>query len=426
MANFAGTDTSAIGPVYGRRFTAGLRLCHNGGWQSKYATKTLVSSGNTCIVGLGFKSVSAFTDIPAGATESAAAVLFRVRQGGTTHVWFRVNAAGTITALCGTTVLGTTTALTVGQYPYLEFKVVIANAPDGVVTIRKNGSTLLDVTGIGTQNTASATWDEIQVGPVYTTSTVGEWCFDDLYVLDGTGSAPWNGFLGNCCVDTTWPTEEGAQSEWTPATGTDNALMVQDVAPDTDTYVTSEVPAIDTYVVEDSPQPGKLMYGVQLALSVKRADAGLFGMSAVVRQAGANRFVVLPTPGLNYAYQFVLFAANPLTGTSWTETQFNSAEFGFGRVSTVKVLLSSATVNTSTLFPLSAAHGGANQAVTIDVTLTTGVTLFPPSVALGGADGAVTTATIGSTENLFAPTVTGLSLYWELNVSQLDSTTQLQ
>ena len=59
----------------------------------------------------------------------------------------------------------------------------------------------------------------VRVGMLETT-LIGTLDIDDLYICDGTGSAPHNTFLGDCRVDTLLPTADGTAQQWTPSTGT--------------------------------------------------------------------------------------------------------------------------------------------------------------------------------------------------------------
>ena len=93
-------------------------------------------------------------------------------------------------------------------------------------------------------------------------------------MLDGSGPAPFNDFLGDVRVDARYPTAEGANSAWTPLSGTDNALMVDDPGPpytpgggpddDTTYNSTLTVGAVDTHVIQDAPVTGAVFYGAQL------------------------------------------------------------------------------------------------------------------------------------------------------------------
>lgn len=329
-----GESTTRIVAAIGRRASQGLRLQTTGGAgnsETGSVSVTLTPGDATCIVGLALNQATAFSGYEVGTTEgNASNVIVSVRQGATTQVWFRLNADGTISALRATTVLGTTTAvLVVNTYSYLEFKVTI-NDTTGVVQIRNNGVLVLDLSAQDTANGAAG-WNNIRLGTVGQASGTVQRYYDDLYVLDGTGSAPLNTVLGDVRVDARYPTAEGASSAWTPLSGTDNALMVDETAPDDDTtYVsTSTTGATDTHVTQDAPVAGAAIYGVQHCLNMKKADAGPCTVAPVVRYSTTDYTGSDLSPSTSYAYGLVVQETNPGTGVQWTDTDFNASEFGY-------------------------------------------------------------------------------------------------
>lgn len=81
-----------------------------------------------------------------------------------------------------------------GAYVYLETKVTI-NGSTGAVELRINGSTSPVITGSGlnTKNTANAWVNAFD----FVGASAGTNLLDDWYMLDMTGAAPLNDFLGN-------------------------------------------------------------------------------------------------------------------------------------------------------------------------------------------------------------------------------------
>jgi hypothetical protein len=211
--------------------------------------------------------------------------------------------------------------LVVGIYYYVELKVTF-HATAGSLELRVNAAPVATFTG----NTGTPTWNGFHCGAYAD--------FDDLYLLDGTGAAPWNDFLGDCRVDVRNPTAEGASSAWTPLSGTDNALMVDDPAPDDDTtYVsTTVIGATDTHVVQDAAVVGAPIRGVQVCLSMKKTGAGACTVAPVIRHSGTDYSGTAVSPASAYVYSLAVYSVNPGTGAAWTESDFNAAEFGYTRV----------------------------------------------------------------------------------------------
>jgi hypothetical protein len=323
LEKWTGTISGAptISAGNGRRSSASLNLGSNAS-----VSKVLTPSGPTVISGLAYK----FTSL----TQRS---FIGVTNGATPQMALVINIDGTISAYRGLdipasasgTLLGTSVvALSSGIYYFLEMKFTLDDVA-GVVEVRVDGVPILTLTGVDTNNAGSNAWNVFKVG----SSSTHVFQIDDLYVLDGSGAAPLNTFLGDCRVDARYPTAEGASSAWTPLSGTDNALMVDETAPDDDTTYnsTSTVGATDTHVVQDAPVPGAVLYAVQLNISHKKSDTGACSLAPVVRHAGVDQVGTGFNPGTSYLYTCIPYGTNPGTGVAWTEAGFNAAEFGYKR-----------------------------------------------------------------------------------------------
>jgi hypothetical protein len=339
----AGGDVNpTIVAAAGRRGTFGLRATQGSGGGRTIA-RTMTTSDPTCIVGFSFnQSTGNWSDPQQNASFDPAttrfgggsAFLFQMRQAGTTQVVIRVGATGTLEVYRGSagTLLGATTlVLSVATTYYIELKVVI-HPSAGTVDVRVNGITVLALTGQNTRASASSTWDEAVFAHCVTNSANIVWDFDDAYISDGAGAAPWNGFLGDCRVDAFVPSAAGAVTQWTPLAGS-NYQNVDDAAPDDDaTYnSTTVVGNIDTFVVPDAASAGATIRGVQVNLSAKKSDAGVCTIAPVVRHGTTNYPGADVAPATTYSNLSGVFQTNPGTSAAWVEADFNAAEFGYKR-----------------------------------------------------------------------------------------------
>lgn len=321
----------------GRRSSSAFRWTTGGsagGASTGYLHKGLTPGDTTCVVGFAVL-------VPSGTVGTVGMPLAAIRDGTTPQVLLRLNADYSLSVVRGAqngTVLATSpVVLSAGLFAYVEWKVTIHNTA-GTVAVRVNGVSVpaLSLSSQDTQNTATTQWTAVAVGTaesVASTHAAGtrnvDW--DDLYVLDGTGAAPWNTFLGDCRVDVRAPTAEGASSAWTPSTGTDNALTVDEAAPNDDTDYNAAVTTglTDTFVVPDAPVAGATIFGVQHCLAMKKMDAGVCTVAPVIRHGGTDYVGANLSPVTSYAYGLQIAQTNPGTGAQWTEADFNAAEFGY-------------------------------------------------------------------------------------------------
>ena len=325
-----GTLTVAAGA--GRRGTAALRATGPIVSASCIANKTLTPADPTTVIA-GFSFVASATP---PATRGIG--IFRVQDGGTTQCTLAIRPdfrceirTGGVT---GTPVVTSSVALNAGVVVYLEVRMVIHNTA-GAAQVRINGVEVINATGINTRASAANQWTTAQFGISTTTaeSMAGTADYDDLYVLDGSGAAPWNTFLGDCRVDVRRPIAAGATTGWTPLAGA-NWQAVDDAAPDDDATYTAAtaVGLTDTFVVEDAPVAGVPVYGVQVNVTMKKTDSGTCSVAPVIRHGGTDQIGAAIAPGTAYANGRAVYATNPGTSTAWTTTEFNAAEFGYRRV----------------------------------------------------------------------------------------------
>lgn len=340
----AGSADTTIAAV-GARSTNGLRMrtstgIFTGCGSLNCVPSTPAPSGATLIVGFRYRCVTAFNLQTVGtdpeAFTAANSCLFACRLVGVTQWWVRVNTDGTLSVYRGTTLLGTTSsALTQNVYAYVEIKVLL-HASAGTVDVRFNGFSVLALTGVNTQNAGSSVWNEFRFGPFTNASVTNakEWNIDDLYVADASGSA-WNDFKGDTRVDATFPNAAGNTSNFTRSTGSDQSATIDEAAAngDTDYNSSAVISDKDTLNFPNAPVPGADIFGLQVVVQVRKTDAGAAGHKAVTRIAGTD---YLGTEyGVPSAYAFIRqsWPVKPSDSTSWTESDFNSAEFGYAKSS---------------------------------------------------------------------------------------------
>jgi hypothetical protein len=302
----------------GRRSSACLRFAT--GAVSSVATPILTPASATVVVGLAYKS-----------DYLSVSPMLTIRSGGTAQVSLGFN-SGLAQAYRGTaTLLGaaSTGTITTGAFYFLEFKAVI-HPSAGAVVVKINGTVVINLSGVNTAGTGAASWDQV-VLPFAFGGVESD--YDDFYILDGSGAAPLNDLVGDARVDARYPTAEGATSAWTPLSGTDNALMVDETPPDDDTTYcsTATIGATDTHVVQDAPVAGAVLLGVQVVLSHKKSASGTCAVAPVVRHSGTDYPGTAANPGTSYGFACTPYGLNPGTSAAWTEAGFNAAEFGYRR-----------------------------------------------------------------------------------------------
>src|SRR6266404_5902000 len=157
--------------------------------------------------------------------------IYALRDSGTNNVCrVRVVASGSDFVLAllnsGGTVIATgTTKLFDNVWHYIEIHCLI-NGASGSCAMRLDGvaGEIPDTTGNFGTNAITA----IAINGVNNTGSN----FDDMYVVDTTGSAPRNTYLGDVRIETLFPTSDGAHSQWAPNSGTTHFSRVNETTPD--------------------------------------------------------------------------------------------------------------------------------------------------------------------------------------------------
>lgn len=280
---------------------------------------------NTWIVGMGIRMTAVST--------------FQVRflSGGTEQCRFEVENSGGLPRfklVRGATTIATGPTFALSQWFYFEFKVDVLTAA-ATYEVRQNEVAIMSGSGANLANTGANGADVFGWG-YHSSGTV---TVDDVYILDSTGAAPQNTFLGDVVATEILPTAEGHQIDFTPSTGTNNAALADDpsTAASSADYNSSDTNGHEDYYTFANLAPTGLgtIYGIKITGSWAMATTG----SRVARYRywnGATEFtlgsnVSAATTTLVELPQVV--QVNPNTGVAWTKTEIDNAEFGVEVVS---------------------------------------------------------------------------------------------
>ncbi len=280
-----------------------------------------VPTGDTWIVGMAIKFGTSFPDnkeiLVIGSGDSSPYYNFSIK----------VTSDGKFSACGGGGSLLATTAdpvLAADTWHYLEAKVVCHDTA-GSYEIRIDGQTVLSGSNVDTRGTDDSRFVMFQLRHYYQ-------CIDDIYICDTDGSTN-NDFLGQVVIEGILPSADGDSSDWTPASGTDNSAMVDDIPPDDETsYVESNTEdAEDLYDYADlatiTTEP---IVGVQVNTDVRMNEfPGDIDLYQSVKSGGTTS----DGPPTNIAtedYEVAtrILETDPNTSSAWTVSGVNGTQFG--------------------------------------------------------------------------------------------------
>lgn len=330
-------------------------------WTTKYQAPLIVTPGRCGGQAIKFPTISnVYKGVtPVGATPSGTAgfacyiettlngtTLFAVGRtgiGGNDQFTVRYDPhSGALVVYNGNSELQaqtSTDAVREGEWFFLEVQWTIHNTT-GAIKIHVNEVEVLSATGLDLEYSSSPdhTWDS--VGLVGSANTI--WYADDFYVLDDSGAAPCNTFLGDCRVQAVYPISAGANSDWAPHGAAENWDCVDDddashvigLPDDNATYVEgSNVGEKDTHVYSEADLASGTIFWVQTAIMAEKMDTGVRSIAAVMRQAGLDSVGANRNPSyLSYNDQIEVFQTNPRTGVAFVVADVRGAsraEWGY-------------------------------------------------------------------------------------------------
>lgn len=235
------------------------------------------------------------------------------------------NTAGSIVATGFTKVAGM-------GWHYLEWRIKINGA---------SGECQMFCNGVEEIATTVANFGSTNIGGLLFSSinddNVNYHYIDDLYVLDTSGGAPLNTFLGDCRIETLVPTSDGANTAWAPNSGgTEYTQIDEGVAGANDgdaTYISASIPGdISTFGHSDLSFVTGTVYAVQFTTAARKDDAGLRQIRPIIRQGGVNYPVgAVQTLSASYVVKTDLLPLDPVSAT-WTAANVNANEYGVSLV----------------------------------------------------------------------------------------------
>lgn len=230
------------------------------------------------------------------------------------------------------TLVGTyVNAYTTSTWMFLEVRYK-ASATVGEVEVRVNGVLVFSATGL---NTSSTLVERVNFKTNYQHG--GSTLIDDVYMLDTTGAAPQNNFLGDVRVSVLYPKANGTVNNFTPSIpGTVQWQMVSEEIHDADgTYVEAgQLGAKEDYNNQEFSDiglaPGNI-YGVQVVNSVRKTDAGgiNYRNQMVINGFRYDDGVDVIAPASLFKMTTYIRDTDPSDGQAWTEGKVDATGSGF-------------------------------------------------------------------------------------------------
>ncbi len=216
-------------------------------------------------------------------------------------------------------IAGGTTVVPFNSWFYVELKIVVGLTGSGELHLN-GGSEIASTTG----NFGTADINQILFEMP---STLSGMLVDDVVVLDASGSAPQNDFIGDVRIVTLFPVADATYTDWTPKTGTDHFAMVDEHIIDGDGSYVKDANAgdKDSYLL-DTFLSGTI-FSAQLNIGARKGDASLRQIAPLIRQAGTDHVGSTVTLSSDYSFYSTRYD-NDMLGAPWLAATINANEWG--------------------------------------------------------------------------------------------------
>ena len=253
------------------------------------------------------------------------------QDSGSTQILIHHDSNGAISIWRGYTQIAVSSgfSLSPDTWYYIEAKAFIAST-GGYVTVKVNGTTVVSVSNVNTQNTANASANSIQFS--HTASGSCHAYIDDITILDGTGTI--NDFQGDCRVRTLLAAADDTVM-FARSAGGYNYANVDDPSPndDTDYNLSSTVGDKDFLAFNDLPANPGVIKCVQVSARARKDDSGARSLKTKVKSGGTEGNGAVSALSTSYTYITDVFATDPHTGAAWTDTAVNASSVGYELIS---------------------------------------------------------------------------------------------
>lgn len=281
-------------------------------------TTPSINTHATLIVGFWYKHTH---------TTDTSSNVVSLRDGSTSNMFLRLDPVnGKMQVYAGASTLVTEfDYVDSSAWQFIEFKITVADA--GSYEVRVGGETKAS----GSRDTKYGSNNYCDNVRLFGNSLNNAYNFyDHLYICNGAGSTQ-NDFLGPVKVVTVRPSGDTAEADWTTQSGTDHYAMVDESVQDDDTtYVEAGTSGhYDLYQYSNPADLGSTIHGIQINTDCKETDATTFSLKTVIESDGTTSEDTAQAIGsASYKTLRRLAVTDPKTGSAWTSSGINAAQFG--------------------------------------------------------------------------------------------------
>jgi hypothetical protein len=313
-AAFKWVGGSAAGSTTTTRFSNGRALTiANGGVSRDFTASSQIFVGVACTISNLDTAIRPYISLNGD-------------SGATTHLSVGYSSSGLILyrGALATSLATYSGVFNPNTWYHIEISATIADA-GGTCIVKLNGATVINFTGDTKNAGTNTTFDRVVLASNggYTAG------FDDIYVGNSTGSAPYNTLLGDARVYSLSPSGAGSSTQFTPSSGA-NYTTVDELPYSATDYVSGGTTGNrDTYALADLPASAGTVYAVQNNIIAKKTDAAAISLKPALKSGATVYYGAATSLGASDGVITDLYTTDPATSSAWTASGVNSLEAGF-------------------------------------------------------------------------------------------------
>lgn len=282
------------------------------------------------VVGLGYRF--SVNDLPDSESQALVMADFRDASNGA-HCMVIMGTEGSVVAVrggnitagtIGGTVLGRSDpCIAAGGYHHFECKVKIDNSV-GYIEVRINEVTVLNLTGIDTQNTGNATAAQFAIGRSdnWAAESTSVFDIDDVFAWDDDAGDAENtvvDFVGDKGCYFLPVTADTAEADWLKSTGVTGYELLNEVPPSGGDYISDSTGAARS-IFEVGALPGNVseIIAFMPVIYARKEESGTVNIRGGVVVGAEESYTPTNSPSTDYAYMEPgPKTIDPDTGVAW-------------------------------------------------------------------------------------------------------------
>lgn len=256
-------------------------------------------------------------------TAVVSAQFFRLMDTGAEQLSLRTDATGhLVLSRSGTALATSTNVLVAGVWYHFEIKATIGDSA-AAYEVRVNGTATGWISGTGdTKQTTNASVNGIQLCSVGTAML-----FDDLYVLDTTGSVAAD-FIGQSKIITVYPNGAGQYADWI-GNYASNFANVNELVGDGDGTFNQASTAGNKDSFEFDDVPTGTVHAIQSVLQARQDAGASRTVRHLMRRASTDYFSTSFALAGSHFFLLAPRTLDPSTSAQFTVANLNASQHGY-------------------------------------------------------------------------------------------------